>query len=139
MSTGRLGSSAFQKTNCCHGHRVDLQSSATYRRPRPSVLASLYQNSLPGPARSWFSSIYGRHMVKAVRLIRRKVLEPQCWRKNTRCNSVAVVTGAEAYRPKFCRARIRETSSTTDIKVIRSPLNNQIINRINLLFYSLID
>ena len=69
MSTARLGSSAFQKTNGPGRHRVDLHSSATCRRPGSSVFASFHQNSMACPARSWFSSLYGSHMVKPVRLV----------------------------------------------------------------------
>jgi hypothetical protein len=130
MSTARLGPSAFQKTICPGGDRVDLQSSATYRPSCPNVFASLYQNSmvalhglgsLPFAVAIWWSPL-GLYAVKFWSL--------NCWRKNTRCNSAAVVTGAEAYRPKSCRARTRETSSTTDIKLVVPPPNNQIISQI---------
>jgi hypothetical protein len=130
MSTARLGFSAFQKAICPGGDRVDLQSSATCRQSCPSVFASLYQNSmaalhglgsLPFTVAIWWSPL-GLYAVKFWSL--------NCWRKNTRCNSAAVVTGAEAYRPKFCRAGSSETSSTTDIKLIRPPPNNQIISQI---------
>jgi hypothetical protein len=51
----------------------------------PTVLPKRFRIFVPEqhgcPARSWFSSLYGRHMVEPVRLVRCKVLEPQLLEK----------------------------------------------------------